>query len=132
MRQPPTIRSYRDASAQKQISAGSRNLYANGLRCARQAIVITVEAPELVTEAEDSRQVEGIQRAKLDRIQTSGRFEDHAIERDERDSGQTSPRSSGGQLAVTPCRTYPLRYEQRAAEQLSTDKLTAQRNALWL
>jgi hypothetical protein len=114
------------------LSAGLRDLDTKSLRCTRQAIVITVEAPEVLTEAEDGRQVKSIQRAKLDRIQVSGRFEDHAIEREERDSDQTGPSPSDGQLAVTPCRTYPLHNEQSAAEEISADKLTTQRSALWL
>jgi hypothetical protein len=109
-----------------------RNLDAESLRCACQAIVITVEALEVLTEAQDRRQVKGIQRAKLGRIQVSGGFEDPVIEREERDSGQTDPSSSGGQFAVTPCRTPSLHNEQSAAEELSVDELTAQCRALRL
>ncbi len=114
------------------FSAGLRDLDAKSLRGACQAGVIAVEALEVLTEAKDGRQVKGIQRAKLSRVQVSGRFEDPVIERQERNRGQAGPGASGGQLAIAPRSTSSLHDEQGAAEELSPGKLATQHSALGL
>jgi hypothetical protein len=116
----------------RRFSARLRDLDAKSPRGVCQSGVIAVEALQALTDAQDGRQVKGVQRAKLGRAQVGGSFEDPLIQRQECDRGQAGAGASGSQLAVAACRTSSLHDEQGAAEELSADKLAAQRGALGL
>lgn len=87
---------------ERRLLAGVRDFDAKRLRGVCQAHVIAVESPEIFPEAEGTRQVKGVERAELDRVQVGGHVEDPAIERQECDRAQRDAGASPSQVAVAP------------------------------
>ncbi len=63
------------SSTKKLHRAGVRDLDANRRRGVSQAYVVAIEALEVISKAHGARQVKGVERAKLDRVQLGSRVE---------------------------------------------------------
>jgi hypothetical protein len=113
-------------------SGGLRDLDAERERGVSEASVVAVQAFEVIAEAHDGCQLQGIERPQLSWIQLGGPIEDLLIERDECDGGQGSASASGGQFAVASGGAASLDGEQDAADELSARQLVAQGTALGL